>query len=252
MRLVNAEKILYENNRNYSYRILKESIISLGIEPGETISETQIQAALQTSRSPIREAIAMLSAEGLVEVYPQKKSVVTLINADELEQLSFMRETLEQELVKKCIREKRTAMLLPKLNKVLEKMSALPSIEDEEDAVFLMLYLDEMFHRSIYEAMECEAIYKAMRISNNQYNRFQALRRRVITMDKFANMHREIADMIRDEDLNKVEEHYQASIKTFADSVVSLRALYSQFFEKEKQNSSREQGNLLELQIMML
>ena len=50
-----------ENARSYAVRVLRSNILSLELPPGNIVSENEISAALNLSRTPIREA---LIAEG--------------------------------------------------------------------------------------------------------------------------------------------------------------------------------------------
>lgn len=72
MNLLNIERNKTENNKQYIYKVLKESIMNLALAPGETISEIEISEALNVSRTPVREAIVRLSEEKLINVFPQK------------------------------------------------------------------------------------------------------------------------------------------------------------------------------------
>ncbi len=51
-------------------------IIEGQLPPGARINEGQVGAALGVSRTPLREAIKSLVAEGLVEIVPAKGAVV--------------------------------------------------------------------------------------------------------------------------------------------------------------------------------
>jgi DNA-binding GntR family transcriptional regulator len=47
------------------YRVLKQAILNGQLKPGEKLVESRLAAALQTSRSPVREALRLLCAEQL-------------------------------------------------------------------------------------------------------------------------------------------------------------------------------------------
>jgi len=55
---------------------LRDMIVESRILPGERIAELEIGAMLGVSRTPIREALKVLAAEGLVEMQPLKGAVV--------------------------------------------------------------------------------------------------------------------------------------------------------------------------------
>jgi len=82
--------------RAQAYAILREAIVTLRLEPGHPISENELAAELGVSRTPVREAIIRLAGEGLVEVFPQRGSVVSRISVREVREAQFIREALER------------------------------------------------------------------------------------------------------------------------------------------------------------
>ena len=93
-------KLSGENNKDYAYRVIKEGIMYLELQPGQAISEIELAEALNLSRTPIREVMAKLREENLVEVLPQVGTYVSKINSQLVEEASFMRFTLEKEVLK--------------------------------------------------------------------------------------------------------------------------------------------------------
>ena len=84
-------KLPGENNRDYSYRVIKEAIMSLRLKPGQSLSEAEIAEALQISRTPIREVMAKLREEHLVEVIPQVGTYISKIKPTLIEEAIFVR-----------------------------------------------------------------------------------------------------------------------------------------------------------------
>jgi DNA-binding GntR family transcriptional regulator len=59
-----------------AYRAIKDAILRGVLEPRERLIEERIGADLQLSRTPIREALAILEHEGLIESVPYKGLMV--------------------------------------------------------------------------------------------------------------------------------------------------------------------------------
>lgn len=74
---------------------LLAAIRDLRLEPGQSLSEPDLAKRLHLSRTPLREAIARLMDLGLVEVYPQVGTQVSLIRMSDVEEARFIRESLE-------------------------------------------------------------------------------------------------------------------------------------------------------------
>ena len=81
----NIEKHSHETAKDYTLRLLKENIKNLELAPGSQISENELAAVLGISRTPIREALSELAKVKLVEIVPQKKTSVSLIDEDLIE-----------------------------------------------------------------------------------------------------------------------------------------------------------------------
>jgi DNA-binding GntR family transcriptional regulator len=77
------------------YNYLKESIISNKIKAGQKINEKKIAALLQVSSTPVREAIFMLGAEGLVTIKSHKEVVVKELSHKELTEIFQVLSILE-------------------------------------------------------------------------------------------------------------------------------------------------------------
>src|SRR5215475_15136223 len=60
----------------YVYDSLKAQILDLELQPGTLLDETQVSRQFGVSRSPVREALIRLSAEGLVQNLRNRTSMV--------------------------------------------------------------------------------------------------------------------------------------------------------------------------------
>jgi DNA-binding GntR family transcriptional regulator len=62
---------------------LRQMLVESAIAPGAKLNERELSEQLQVSRTPLREAIRMLAAEGLVELLPNRGAIaVCLSEAD--------------------------------------------------------------------------------------------------------------------------------------------------------------------------
>lgn len=68
------------------YDGLREAILNLAMRPGTMLDETEISLQYGVSRSPVREAIIRLAAEGLVTTLPNRGAMVATFDIDELPQ----------------------------------------------------------------------------------------------------------------------------------------------------------------------
>ena len=62
------------------YETLRQSIIDLTLEPGSPLDEVSLSEQFAMSRTPIREALVRLSADGLVATLPNRNTIVSPID----------------------------------------------------------------------------------------------------------------------------------------------------------------------------
>ena len=77
------------------YWTLKEGILSLRLPPGTAMSTQEMAQKLNVSRTPVREAFIRLHEESLVEIIPQRETLVSRIDMARAMEERFIRESLE-------------------------------------------------------------------------------------------------------------------------------------------------------------
>ncbi len=78
-----------------AYELLRNAIATGKLKPGARVLESELAALLNMSRTPIREAIAALEADGLVTVDGARGRVVTELDYQSIMELYAVREVLE-------------------------------------------------------------------------------------------------------------------------------------------------------------
>lgn len=76
-------------------RVLREAIMSGELAPGQTVGEETLGRQLGISRTPVREALALLRSEGLVEAPPNRPAAVRNFDGDDLHEIYSVRAVLE-------------------------------------------------------------------------------------------------------------------------------------------------------------
>ena len=78
-----------------AYAALREEIIEWRLLPGTVLAEVEQSERLGVSRTPLREALSRLTAEGLTTTAGGRGVVVSDISLDDIDELFELRETLE-------------------------------------------------------------------------------------------------------------------------------------------------------------
>jgi DNA-binding GntR family transcriptional regulator len=87
------------NLRERVLRALRAAIISGELTPGEVYSAPSLAARFGVSATPVREAMLDLAKENLVVVVPNKGFRVTVVDEEQLDQITAIRRLLEPPVV---------------------------------------------------------------------------------------------------------------------------------------------------------
>lgn len=79
---------------------LRTAIVSLAFEPGFTLDKKRLCERLGVSRFPVSEALSRLQTEGLVEIQPQRGTMVSLIRMADARENMFLRQAVETQAVR--------------------------------------------------------------------------------------------------------------------------------------------------------
>lgn len=90
--------------RDVVFHTLRDAILEGTLPPGTRLMELQLSSQLRVSRTPVREAIRLLSMEGLVKMSVRRGTIVEPIRASDLRDALEVREALEELAVRKACR----------------------------------------------------------------------------------------------------------------------------------------------------
>ena len=77
------------------YNALREKILSCDLAPGQRLAVDTIAQQLGVSRTPVKEALGRLSAEGLIEILARRGTFVSPVNPETIRDSFQVREALE-------------------------------------------------------------------------------------------------------------------------------------------------------------
>lgn len=209
------------------YYKLREEIINLYLEPGTSISEKELSEKYSVSRTPVREALVRLAQEGLVNIYPQKGTVVSLIDLYAVEDGRFLREHLERAVVREACKEfYPEKILLLEMNLKLQKMY----IENHD---YKKLFgADEEFHKIIFEGSNKKRIWDSISDGSTEFQRIRMLRLEVNpNWDNIYLQHEEIFNAIKNRDSEKAEEVMKEHLNMVTFDKNEVKKIYPNYFK---------------------
>jgi len=162
----------YKNAREAAFEKIKEAIIKGHFKPGEKLVEQTLAQEMGVSRTPVREAIRRLEAEGFVVSIPRKGVVVSRADKEEIVQLYSIRAELEGLAARWAI-ENADEDDMRKLDEAISRMEETAASGDLDGVV----QSNALFHDAIAQASKSRILCTLLKTlqDNIQRFRFQSL-----------------------------------------------------------------------------
>lgn len=221
-----TDRLPHETGKEYALRVIKDNIIRLDLEPGTSVSANDMAVELGVSRTPVREALAELAKIGIVEVFPQSGSKITLIDFHLVEESRFMRNTLEcavtKEMCVHCNQEQ--------LFKLMENVK-LQEFYLEKHMTDRLLVLDNEFHRMLFEMTNKMEIYEIMQSFSIHFDRLRSLTMVVVKDLKIVNDHKLILDAIEKKDVDAAVAAMDHHLSRYKIDFEEIKSKYMDYFK---------------------
>ena len=186
---------------------LRRRILAGEYREGVKLQQEQIAAELGVSRSPVREALGQLEAEGLVVLTPQKGAQVSPISRDEISELFELRLLVEPHLLSLAI-PAMTEADIHKATAIISEMADI-ALEGWSDANWRL-------HETLYAPAARPGMLKLLRRTHETIGRY--IRMQLMATNGRADAHKEhklILDACRKRDVEKavrlLREHIEAA-----------------------------------------
>ncbi len=170
------------------YHQLEELIVTLQIQPGHVLSESELCARLNVSRTPVGDALQRLAREGLVHVMPRRGIVVTEVNAvDHLKLLEVRREIARysaRSAARRAKPEQRQAM-----EAVARRFTDAAAANDGQ----ALLQADKEFHDLFSRCIHNEYAARSLDALDALSRRFYFLHHAIDDAEASASLHAAIA-----------------------------------------------------------
>ncbi len=121
--------------------------------PDERLVEEHLAERLGVSRTPVRQALTMLEAEGLVEIAPNKGAVVCSFSIEDVWDIYDLRAVLEGYAARRAA-DRVGAEELRRLGEAVEEQARIAPEKalDREEAIRRIVDANQRFHSGIIEA----------------------------------------------------------------------------------------------------
>ncbi len=147
--------------------------MSMEIQPGQLVSEKEIASVLNSSKTPVREALIRLEDVGLVAVVPKSGTYVTPIRIDSYIEGCFIRLQLEIGAVRRAASRPSNDSCHQLLDEILEQQVVAWSAEDYVH----FATLDEELHEAFFTAAGLDGVWHFHQKTQADVNRVRHLKR---------------------------------------------------------------------------
>ncbi|MHC1748763.1 MAG: GntR family transcriptional regulator [Cellulosilyticaceae bacterium] len=209
------------------YTEIRRDIIDLKLYPGKLISENEMAQKYNVSRTVIRPAFTKLKGERFITVYPQRGTIISLIDLAYVHDLIYLREAVEKQICIDTAKAMKVDVMFEiELNLKKQDQFLLQNIYNSE-----CRELDEEFHRLLFKLAGKQTVWDLM--SNNTLH-FQRYRNLDINFSKrivqIINEHHEIYNAIIQKDTKKLNQinsnHLCYSMLNICSDVVNHYPMY--------------------------
>jgi len=220
------ERLPRETGRDYAFRTIRDNIIRLELAPGSQISENELAAEMGLSRTPVREALIELSRVKIIETYPQRKSVVSLIDNKLVEEARFMRDVLEcavvEQVCEKAGPEDRERLMV---NVRLQKFYLDNYYPDH------LMALDNEFHDILFDIAEKTQVRFLIQSIAIHFDRVRSIALSTVKNGKIVQDHEDIVTAIAEKDAAAAGQLMREHLNRYKIDEEELRKQYPQYFK---------------------
>lgn len=148
------------------YLRLRDEIIHLERLPGSAMSIYEVSDQMGVSRTPVREAFIRLMSESLIQVLPQRRTLVSRIDFHRVRQEHFLRMALETAALKAFLAQAEEEHFVRMRSAICRQWQA----EEQGDAKALLAW-DDSFHQVIFDAAGQNLSWEIIRDQNGHDRR---------------------------------------------------------------------------------
>jgi DNA-binding GntR family transcriptional regulator len=212
-----------------AYRELRQEIIWLRRKPGEPIIEKEIALAQSVSRTPVREALLRLAAEGLVDTVSKSGTFVARIPLRALPEAMVVRKALEQVTARSAAIHARKSDVTS-LRAILERQREADAAGDRS----AFHGADEALHAAIATVGRYPGIWSLVQGVKTQIDRY-----RLLTLPQPGRMarvikeHAAVVAAIEDHDADRAAAAMEGHLDGLQISMEDIRRMNPDFFYED-------------------
>ena len=196
------------------YEVLRESILTGVLQPGERLRQDALAEAIGVSRIPVRSALLQLESDGLITFNPYRGAVVNKLSADEMREIYELRALLESHALRKAA----NAMTPERLEHLREIALELNEIQDGET----FLNRRNAFYRELYDRDHQARTVDLIERLRAEAGRYWLERKVEYVSRPGQRDHVHLIDFIEEGDIDGAVDWLQQHLRHVCDELVAL------------------------------
>lgn len=209
------------------YVVLRDAITRVELAPGQRLSENELAGQLEVSRTPVREALARLRDERLVQVVPQLGTFVARISSAAVGDAQFIREALECAAVRIAAEEAGE----DDLRVLHENLRDQERARDANDLEAFYI-LDDAFHQRLTDLSRHPTVWSVSQRAKSHLNRVRRLS--LAAPDYLPEMieeHRQLLAAVAEHAPDEAELALRYHLRQVLRELPNIRAQHPDYFE---------------------
>ena len=214
-----AAPIRKEVLRDKIAAVLRGWILDGSLKPGERVVELDVAAKLQVSRAPIREALWLLSRQGLVQISAHRGATVTQLSAQDIRDIFEIREALETLAAKRI----RGAVDLHRAGRLQEALRAMEAAARDKD-MSRFSEADLRFHQTLWDLAGNPHLGDVLGELSTRFFGYELIRdlpkAGAFPFDPMLAEHRAMVRLALEGSDREIEAGYRKAFRVFLDDVL--------------------------------
>ena len=207
----------YELLSQKVYRALKTEIIKGSLKPRTKLSEGKIAEQMGVSRTPVREALKELAAEGFVKMNPNQAVVVSNASVEDVQEVLQIRGVLEGLAARLA-----TKMISEEEIKELEKYQKQMEYYTKKDDVLAFSEMDAKFHELILNVCGNNRLIQLRKNLSDQAHRYRIRSLSVPGRLKYSQKeHQEIVEVLKRKNAEQADRLSQKHIENVLTNILT-------------------------------
>lgn len=193
---------------------LRQMILTNELKPGERLVEAKIAKALNVSITPVRQAFALLSSQGLLSVFPYRGTYTTILTREYAYDLTTVRKSLEVTAANQAFEH-----FQPGDIHYLEELCRLSDASNQAGDCLTSIQYDVIFHEFFFRKSGNSLINEMWDMIKNRIVFFQYTTRpncQAVTpllVDRHREIINAVSEMNRDKLAKSIAHHLDISLE---------------------------------------